>query len=232
MYSDHNFESPTEVHLTVGDFNRHIGNEQEGHITPEETRYIPRRQGDPYPNHQQVTNLRDDTTNMRAKARGRLLLWLLNSTPQIVANGRFENTQNPNFPASLTRTRITDSSNLISRTIVDYMIIGKNHWGEVRSCTVHRGSHLEIGYSPSNPTSEPCDHELLTLSIETPGSPLNTSAHPAGHPDRLRYHTDKLNEKPILDQFQQNLESASIHTFSNMQQTLPQFTAGTSTRRA
>jgi hypothetical protein len=32
--AEHNIESSTEVHLTVGDFNSHIGTEQENHITP------------------------------------------------------------------------------------------------------------------------------------------------------------------------------------------------------
>jgi hypothetical protein len=119
---------------------------------------------------------------MSSKAHGRLLLRLLNSTSHIVANGRFETTQNPNFLAKLTRTRITDSSNLISRTIVDYMIIGKKHWDAVRSCTVHRGSQPEIGYSPSHPTMVPCDHELLTISIEVPGSLFNTNDQPTEQP--------------------------------------------------
>jgi hypothetical protein len=106
--ADHNIESPTEVHLTVGDFNSHIGTEQESHFTLDEAKHVPTRQGDPHPAHQPISTLRDDSITMNAKARGRLLLRLLNSTSQLVANGRFESTQNPNFPDTLTRTRTND----------------------------------------------------------------------------------------------------------------------------
>ena len=174
--AEHNIESPTEVHLTVGDFNSHIGTEQENHITREEAKHVPIRQGDPHPAHQPIIALRDNNTTTNAKSRGRLLLNLLNSTSQLVANGRLESPQNPNFPATLTRTRTNESSNLISRTIVDYMIIGKQHWDSVRSCTIHRGSHLEVGSSPGNPTLEPCDHELIRPSRSKSRGPHQTRA--------------------------------------------------------
>jgi hypothetical protein len=223
--AEHNIESPTEVHLTAGDFNSHIGTEQENHITPEESLHAPIRQGDPHPAHQPIIALRDDNTTMNAKSRDRLLLNLLNSTSQLVANGRLESPQNPNFPDTLTRTRTNESSNLISRTIVDYMIIGKQHWVSVRSCTIHRGSHLEIGSSPGNPTLEPCDHELITISIEIPGSPPNTSEPPDKRPERLQFHTDKLKEKPTLEKFQHALELSSTHTLGKMEDTLAQYSA-------
>ncbi len=115
--AEHNIESPTEVHLTAGDFNSHIGTEQENHITPEESLHVPIRQGDPHPAHQPIIALRDDNTTMNAKSRGRLLLNLLNSTSQLVANGRFESPQNPNFPATLTRTGHTYTHICIERYI-------------------------------------------------------------------------------------------------------------------
>jgi hypothetical protein len=164
---------------------------------------------------------------VNAKARGRLLLNLLNSTSQLVANGRLESPQSPNFPATLTRTRTNESSNLISRTIVDYMIIGKQHWDSVRSCTIHRGSHLEIGSSPGNPALEPCDHELLTISVEIPGSPPNTSEPPVERPERLRFHADKLKEKPTLEKFQHALELSSTHALVRMENTLAQYASAT-----
>ena len=142
-----------------------------------------------------------------------------------MANGRLEPPQNPNFPATLTRTRTNESSNLISRTIVDYMIIGKQHWDSVRSCTIHRGSHLEVGSSPGNPTLEPCDHELITISIEIPGSPPNTSEPNEKRPERLQFHTDKLKEKPTLEKFQHALELSSTHALSRMEDTLAQSSA-------
>ena len=113
----------------------------------------------------------------------------------------------------------------ISRTIVDYMIIGKQHWDSVRSCTIHRGSHLEVGSSPGNPTLEPCDHELITISIEIPGSPPNTSEPPEKRPERLQFHTDKLKEKPTLEKFQHALELSSTHALSRMEDTLAQSSA-------
>jgi hypothetical protein len=229
--AEHNIESPTEVHITAGDFNSHIGIEQENHITLEESIHVPIRQGDPHPAHQPIIALRDDNTTMNAKSRGRLLLNLLNSTSQLVANGRFESPQNPNFPATLTRTRTNESSNLISRTIVDYMIVGKQHWDSVHNCTIHRGSHLEIGSSPGNPTLEPCDHELITISIEIPGSPPNTSEPNEKRPERLQFHTDKLKEKPTLEKFQHALELSSTHALSRMEDTLAQYSAPISTER-
>jgi hypothetical protein len=225
--AEHNIESPSEVHLTVGDFNSHIGTEQENHITLEESKHVPIRQGDPHPAHQPTITLRDDNTTMNAKSRGQLLLNLLNSTSQLVANGRLESPQNPNFPAKLTRTRTNESLNLISRTIVDYIIIGKQHWDSVHSCTIHRGSHLETGSSPGNPTLEPCDHELLTISVEIPGSPPNTSEPPHERPERLQFHTDKLKENPTLEKFQHALELSSTHALGRMEDTLSQYTAAT-----
>jgi len=107
------------------------------------------------------------------------------------------------------------------------MIIGKTHWDLVRSCTIHRGSHLEIGSSPGNPTLEQCDHELLTISVEIPGSPPNTSEPPDERPERLQFHTDKLKEKPTLEKFQHALELSSTHALGRMEDTLTQFTAAT-----
>jgi hypothetical protein len=40
--SDHYMDSPSEIHLTVGDLNSYTGVEQESHILPEEVRNIPR----------------------------------------------------------------------------------------------------------------------------------------------------------------------------------------------
>jgi inhibitor of KinA sporulation pathway (predicted exonuclease) len=73
---------------------------------------------------------------------------------------------------------------------------------------------------------EPYDHELLSISIEVPGSLLSTNDQTNKQPDRLRFHTEKLKEKSILDQFQAKLESTSIHTLSKMEQTLSQFVTG------
>jgi hypothetical protein len=144
-----------------------------------------------------------------------------------VANGRLESLQIPNFPITLTHTRINESSNLISRTIVEYMIIGNQHWDSVRTCTIHRGSHLEIGSSPGNPALEPCDHELLTISVEIPGSPPNTSEPPVERPERLRFHTDKLKENPTLEKFQHSLEISSSQALVRMENTLVQYASAT-----
>ena len=43
ILTENQINDPLEIHLTVGDFNSHIGNEQENHVTSEEWRYIPRR---------------------------------------------------------------------------------------------------------------------------------------------------------------------------------------------
>ena len=103
------------------------------------------------------------------------------------------------------------------------MTIGKNHWDAVRRCTVHSGSNLQIGYSPLNPTLEPCDHELLTLSIEMPGSLSHLDNHPAQNPDRLQFRTEKLKHKATLSQFRTKLESASTSTLIKMNGILAQY---------
>jgi hypothetical protein len=74
---------------------------------------------------------------------------------------------------------------------------------------------------------EPCDHELLTISVEIPGSPPNTSEPPDKRPERLQFHTDKLKEKPTLETFQHALELSSTHALGKMEDTLDQFTAAT-----
>jgi hypothetical protein len=107
------------------------------------------------------------------------------------------------------------------------MIIGKQHWDSVRSCTIHRGSYLEIGSSPGNPALEPCDHELLTISVEIPGSPPNTSEPPVERPERLQFHTDKLKEKPVLEKFQHALELSFTHALARMENTLTQYPSAT-----
>ena len=119
-----------------------------------------------------------------------------------MANGRLEPPQNPNFPATLTRTRTNESSNLISRTIVDYMIIGKQHWDSVRSCTIHRGSHLEVGSSPGNPTLEPCDHELIRPSRSKSRGPHQTRAsHPISDQSDSSSTQTNSRENPPLRSF-------------------------------
>ena len=89
ILTENQINDPLEIHLTVGDFNSHIGNEQENHVTSEEWRYIPRRQGDPQNTPTKMLPTTDIFTTS-SPIRGRFLLEMINSTEQLIANGRFE----------------------------------------------------------------------------------------------------------------------------------------------
>ena len=125
---DIHIDSSTNIHLTAGDFNTHTGEEIETHITREERRDIPNRKGDPHhPPNQNLPSQAFFTTS--SCIRGTFFLNMLNTTSQLILNGRFEPSSAHSIPATFVQ--------LNQRTIIDYFFLNKRHFHAVKNCTIH-----------------------------------------------------------------------------------------------
>ena len=208
-------DSQNEIHITAGDMNGHTGNETESHITAQEKRQIRPRQGDPH--HPANNSLPLSTSvNTTSPMRGRLLLDMINTTAQIILNGRFERKGADHIPATFSRCEKNANPPRVERTIVDYFLINKRHWSSITNCTVHEGSHMHIGYVKDDPSKTPCDHELLTLALELPGSIVPMNHYSRKRPPRKQYLASKLKDKKIKKKFEKALKQSSVKTLENM----------------
>ena len=127
-----------------------IRNEQENHVAREEWRYIPRRQVDPQHTPTKILPTADIFTTS-SPIRGRFLLEILNSTEQLIAKGRFEIQGSNKIPATFHRCERHSNLPRVERTIIDYIIINKQHWDTVITCKIHEGSGMNIGYDAAKP---------------------------------------------------------------------------------
>ena len=118
-----------EIHVYTGDFNAHVGEELEAHITLQERSTLPSRAGDCHRRHLPSPPDAPALTNARTSSqqRGRLLLRMLNTTSFLILNGRFETVDDP-IPYTLQRQE--------ESTINDYNLIAKQHFSKVKSCYV------------------------------------------------------------------------------------------------
>ena len=51
-------------------------------------------------------------------------------------------------------------------------MINKQHWDTVITCKIHEGSGMNIGYDAAKQDKNACDHELITITLEVPGSDI------------------------------------------------------------
>jgi len=88
---------PDEIHVYAGDFNAHVAEELEQHITIQERSTIPVRVGDCHRRHLPSPPDAAPITRARVSSqqRGRLLLRMLNITSILISNGRFETPDDP-----------------------------------------------------------------------------------------------------------------------------------------
>ena len=86
-----------EIHVYAGDFNAHVAEEPEHHITVQEQATISFRVGDCHRRHMPSPSDAAAITNTRtfSPQRGRLLLRMLNTTSFLILNGRFEAADDP-----------------------------------------------------------------------------------------------------------------------------------------
>jgi len=135
---DHLFTE--DVHIYAGDFNAHVADETETHVTIQEGHTILSRVGDCHKRHAPSLPAASPITNARISSpqRGHLLLRMLNTTSFLILNGRFEGADNP-IPYTLQRQD--------EATINDYNLIAKQHFSEVKTCYViprPSRTHLKI----------------------------------------------------------------------------------------
>jgi len=110
-----------DIHIYAGDFNAHVADEIETHITTPEGHTIPPRVGDCHKRHMPSPPAAAPITSARISSpqRGRLLLRMFNTTSFLILNGGFEAADDP-IPYTLQRQD--------EATINDYKLIAKQHF--------------------------------------------------------------------------------------------------------
>lgn len=78
----------------------------------------------------------------------------------------------------------------------------------------------------NDPAAEPCDHELISMSLRVSGSPPGTSVPNQDQPHRLRYRTSKLLEESTYSRFKEFLEESSPGALASMQEAVTKFDTG------
>jgi len=109
------YVSAKDVHIYAGDFNAHVADEIETHITIQEGHTIPPRFGYCHKRHTPSPPAAAPITSAHISSpqRGRLLLRMLNTTSFLVQNGRFEAADNP-IPYTLQRQDEATIKNITS----------------------------------------------------------------------------------------------------------------------
>jgi len=112
-----------EIHVYAGDFNTHVAEELEHHITLQERLTISHRVGD-----YQIASPPDEaaitSTRISSPQRDCLLLRMLDTTSLLILNGRFEAVDNP-IPYTLQHQG--------EATINDYNCIAEKHLSKVKT---------------------------------------------------------------------------------------------------
>ena len=85
---------------------------------------------------------------------------------------------------------------------------------------------MHIGYVKDNPSKTPCDHELLTLALELPGSIVPMNHYSRKRPPRKQYLASKLKDKKIKKKFEKALEKSSVKTLESMHTEKAQYEKG------
>ena len=182
-----------EVHLYAGDWNAHTASHMESHLMSSDN--LPIRVGDEHdasPQHADLTG-----ESITAAHRGRLLLRLLGTLGHIILNGRFEPPGSSSIPYTFERSTNT--------SIVDYVMIGKQHFPLVVSCTVYNLHRTRATYN--NLT----DHNPITLSLNLPiGDPsAPRSVPPPPSPPRLLFRSALLKDPVTATAFSESLEQSA-----------------------
>ena len=213
-------------HLFLGDFNAWIGEAKESHITPNQESYIPVRRGDPNPSHRaSPTTPPSGSPWLTSNLRGRFLLDFIQNNNLLVANGRFESPSQPTLPATLIWQRGNSAQPTLIRTIIDYILIGKEHWDSVKDCQILRGSHMLIGHDEDRPEVDGnCDHEMLFISLTVQGDPhLPTNNSTPPKPPRTKFHDYKLKDKTTRQTFDKTLDLLASKLLPRMRTWLQEY---------
>jgi len=196
-----------EIHVYAGDFNAHVAEEIEAHITLQERSTIPSRVGDCHRRHIPSPPDAPAITNARisSQQRGRLLLRMLITTSFLILNGRFE-TVDDSIPYTLQRQEVS--------TINDYNLIAKQHLSKVKSCYVIPSPSRSLRSNSGPPT----DHNQIVLHLSLPvklnapsASAIATTPEP---PPRTQFHSSKLKDPAVRTLFSDALEDQAAKSES------------------
>jgi len=143
-----------DIHVYTGDFNAHVADETETHITMQERHTNPPRVGDCHKRHMPSPPAAAPITNTHISSpqRGRLLLRMPNTTSFLILNGRFEGAED-SIPYTL---QCQDEA-----TINDYNLIAKQHFPKVKACCVIPKPSRSLRYKSGPPT----DHNPIVLHL-------------------------------------------------------------------
>jgi len=216
-----------DVHIYAGDFNAHVADETETHITIQEGHTIPPRVRDCHKRHAPSPPAAAPITNARISnpQRGRLLLRMINTTSFLILNGRFEAADNP-IPYTLQRQD--------EATINDYNLIAKQHFSKVKTCYVIPRPARTLRSKSGPPTDHnPIVIHLLLLAKSTTQGTGNTPIHQE-LPPRTKYHSSKLkdvtNRKKISDALEDQ-DSKAEQAIQSLQTSLQQESINATVRR-
>ena len=222
---------PNKIHVYTGDFNAHVAEELEQHITIQERSTIPVRAGDCHRRHLPSPPEAAPITRARVSSqqRGRLLLRMLNTTSFLISNGRFETPDDPIFY----KLQCQDEA-----TINDHNLIAKQHFSKVKTCYMIPRPSRTHRSQPSPPTDHnPIVLHLSLLSKSAAQAPIATAILPELSP-RTQFHSSKLMDPATREKFSDalgdqstkaNLQSVHCRSVSNKESSTPLSTLTTST---
>jgi len=188
-----------DIYIYAGDFNAHVADETETHITMQEQHTIPSRVGDCHKRHMPSPPAAAPNTSTRISSpqRGRLLLRVLNTTSFLILNSRFEGVDDP-IPYTLQRQD--------EATINDYNLIAKQYFSKVKTCYVIPRPSRSLR-SKSGP---PTDHNpiVLHLSLLAKSTAQCTANIPIAQelPPRTQFHSSKLKDPAVREKFSRALK--------------------------
>ena len=193
---------PDEIHVYAGDFNAHVAEELEQHITIQEWSTIPVRVGDCHRRHMSSSPDAGPITRARVSSqqRRRLLLRMLNTALFHILNGRFEAPDDP-IPYTLQRQD--------EATITDYNLIAKQHFSKVKTCYVIPRPSRTLRSQPGPPTDHSPTVLHLSLMSQTGTQTLSATATLPELPSRTQFHSSKLKDPVTRKKFSDALEDQS-----------------------
>jgi len=202
MLTQRDHYPPNEIQVYAGDFNAHVAEELEQHITIQERSNIPVRVGGCHRRHLPSPPDAAPITRARVSSqqRGRLLLRMQNTTSFLILNGRFESPDDP-IPYTLQRQD--------EATTNDYNLIAKQFFSKVKTCYVISRPSRTLRSQPGPPTDHnPIVLHLSLLSKSGTPAPSATAVLPE-LPPRTQFHSSKLKDPVTRKKFSEALKDQS-----------------------
>jgi hypothetical protein len=143
------------------------------------------------------------TDHASSAQRGRLLLRMLNNIGYIILNGRYEPSSHPNSPPPTPPYTLQREQGRIA-TIIDYSLASTDQFQRVKSCNVipKQVHNLTTDHNPIHL------HLLIPRGLD-PDENLVGNEGKDPHVPCLQFHSSRLKERCVAEQFKKRVEALS-----------------------